>query len=64
MSSADKIHVVLLQESRHDVWSKSERDAAVVLAPASDIFIGIRPQQIAEEATIRYLVQLADHHTS
>ena len=48
MCSTNEIHVVLLQESRHNVRSEGERDTSVVLAPASNILVGIRPEEIAE----------------
>jgi hypothetical protein len=50
MSPADQIQVVLLQEARHDVRSKPERDTPVVLRPARDFPVGIRPQQVANKA--------------
>jgi len=43
MGTADEIHVVFLEEPGYDVWSESERDTAVILAPPSDILIWIRP---------------------
>ena len=52
MRTTYQVHVVLLQESRDYVWSECERDTAVVLAPAGDVLVGIRPEQIAEETAV------------
>ena len=43
MGAANEVHVMLLEEARHDVRSERERYAAVVFAPASDILVGIGP---------------------
>jgi len=43
MCSADKIHVVLLQEARNNVRPESERDTTIILTPASDVLVWIRP---------------------
>ena len=50
MRSAYQIHVVFLQEPRHDVWPKCERHSPIVFAPAGDVFVRVRPQEIAKEA--------------
>lgn len=52
MSATDKVHVMLLQESGYHVWTECEADTSVVLTPARNILIGVRPQQIAEKSTI------------
>ena len=62
MRTANEIHIVLLQKSGHNVRPKGERDTTIVFAPACDILIRIRPQQVAQKATIRDLRKLADHH--
>lgn len=62
MCTANEIHIVLLQKSRNDVRPKGERDTTIVFAPACDILIRIRPQQVAQKATIRDLRKLAPHH--
>jgi len=59
VSSADEIHVMLLQESRDYIGSESEGNTTIVLAPSSDILIGVRPKEIAEKTTIRNLNWLA-----
>jgi hypothetical protein len=48
MGTAYKIHVVLLQEARYYIWAECETDTSVVLTPSSDVFVRIRPQQIAK----------------
>lgn len=58
MGTADQVHVVFLQEARHHVRTKGETNAPVVLTPARDVFVGIRPKEIAEEATVGNLVVL------
>ena len=52
MRAAYQVHVVLLQEARHHVRAEGEGDAAVVLAPAGDVFVGVRPEEIAEEPAV------------
>ena len=50
MGSTDEVQVVAVQELADHIGSKGERDAAVVLSPALDIFVWVRPQQITQEA--------------
>ncbi len=50
MGSAYQVHVVFLQEARDDVRAKRERDATVVLRPADDVLIRVRPEEITEQA--------------
>lgn len=59
VSTANQVHVVFLQETRHNVGPECETDTSVVLAPAGDILVGIRPQQIAKETAVRDLYKLA-----
>ena len=46
---------MLLQEARDHVGPERKRDAAVVFAPAGDIFVWVGPEQIAEKTAIRDL---------
>jgi hypothetical protein len=46
--STDQVHIVLGQESGDDVGTEGEGDTTIVFAPASDVLVGIRPQQIAK----------------
>ena len=55
MRSANQVHVVFLQESRHNIGPEGERHAAIIFTPAGDVFVRIRPQQITQEPTIRNL---------
>lgn len=50
MGSADEVQVVAVEELTDDVGSKREGDAAVILSPALDILVWVRPQEIAQEA--------------
>lgn len=52
VSTANEVHVVLLEEARDNVGSESERDTAIVLAPACDVLIRVRPKQIAEKTAV------------
>ncbi len=55
MRSADQVEVVSAQEVRHHVFSEGEGDASVVLAPAHDVLVGIRPQQVAQQTGVGYI---------
>ena len=55
MRTADEIHVVLLQETRHDIRTKREANSAVVFAPSGNILVGVGPQEIAKETAVRNL---------
>lgn len=43
---------MLLQESRDNVGAECEGDTAVVFAPAGDVLVGVRPEQIAEKTAV------------
>jgi len=63
MSAAYQIHIMLLQESGNDIGPKGEGDTSVVLAPTCDIFIWVRPEEIAEKTAVGDLVRkLASAH--
>ena len=53
MSPADEVEVVPAQELRDHVLPEGEGDAAVVLAPAHDVLVGVGPQQVAQQARVR-----------
>lgn len=57
MGTTDQVHVVFLEEARYDIGAESEGDTTVVFAPAGNVFVGIRPQEIAEETAVGNLVQ-------
>ena len=48
MRAADEVEVVSVEEFGHDVGPERERHAAVVLAPAGDVFVRVAPQEVAE----------------
>ena len=53
MGAADEVKVVLCQELLDHVGSKGEADAAVVFAPARDVRVWVRPQQVAQQPSVR-----------
>jgi len=55
VGSADEVHVVLLEELADDVWAEGERDTAVVLTPAGDVFVWVRPEEVAEETSVGHV---------
>ena len=55
MRSAYEIHIMLLEEARHNVRPECEGDSTVIFTPTRYIFVRIRPEQIAKQATIRNL---------
>jgi len=52
MSATNQVDVIALSELRNNVLSKSEGDTTVVLTPLVHIFVGIRPQQVTEQACV------------
>lgn len=59
MRTADQVHVVLLQEARHHVWTECERDTTVVFRPAGDILVRIGPQKVTKQTAVRNLDQVS-----
>lgn len=59
MGATDEIHVVLLQEAGNYIGTESERDTAIVFAPACDVLVGIGPEQVAKETAIGNLRESA-----
>lgn len=53
MGATDQIQVMFVEELCHHFWSKGEWDAPVVLSPAKDILVWIRPEQVTQEALVR-----------
>lgn len=56
MRTAYQVHVMLLQESRNDVRAEGEGNTAIVFTPPSDIFVRIRPEQVAQQTAVRNLI--------
>lgn len=52
VGTADEIHIMFLQESRHHVWTKRKRDTTIVFAPSGYVLVGIGPEEIAEETAV------------
>jgi len=50
VGSADEVQVVAVQELADHISSKGEGDTTVVLPPALDVLVWVRPQQITQEA--------------
>lgn len=69
MGAADQIHVVFLEEAGDDIGTEGEADASVVFTPTGNIFVGVRPQKIAQKAAVRdlgrarVLMSIAIRHT-
>lgn len=55
MGTTDQIHVMFLQEARNHVRAEGKANASVVFTPAGDVFVGVRPQEIAKETAVRDL---------
>jgi hypothetical protein len=51
-----EVHIMFLEEPGNDIGAKGEGDTAIVLAPARDVLVRIRPKKIAEQAAVRNLV--------
>lgn len=52
VSPANEIKVLFIQELGHFVSSKSIGNTPVILTPASDVPIGIRPKEVTQETLI------------
>jgi hypothetical protein len=55
MSPADQVDIVLFVKSWNDFLAKGERNTSVIFTPTLDILIGIWPQEITQETSIRYI---------
>lgn len=55
MRSANKVDVMLFVKSRNDFLAESERNSSVVLTPALNVFVRIRPQKVAKQASVWYI---------
>ena len=53
MRPAYQVNVVLLVKSRHDLLTEGKGDTSVVLAPTLHVLVGVRPEEVAEEAGVR-----------
>ena len=50
--AADEVEVVSAQELSHHVLAKGEGHTTVVLSPAHDVFVGVGPQQVAQQTRV------------
>lgn len=48
VSPTYEVEVVAAEELRDHVFPEGKRDAAVVLAPADDVLVGVRPKEVAK----------------
>jgi hypothetical protein len=55
MSSADQIQIVLVQEFGDHFRSEGKGHATVVLAPAGDVFVGVGPEQVAQQTLVGHV---------
>lgn len=55
MGTADQVHIVFLEKAGDNVGTEREADTAIIFTPTSDVLIGIRPEEIAEQAAVRDL---------
>jgi len=60
MGSADQINIVLLAECLNDFTTKSKTDSTIILTPALNVFIRIRPKEIAQQSSIRNISRSHD----
>lgn len=44
-----------LKEARDDIRAERERNAPIVLAPARNVLVGIRPEKVAQETRLGYI---------
>lgn len=52
MCATYQVEVVLLEEVLHDVLPENKRNPPVVLGPARNVFLWVRPDQIAEQPLV------------
>lgn len=53
MGTADQIQVVLVQEFGYHLRAKGKRYTPVILPPAQNILVWVRPEQITQETLVR-----------
>ena len=52
---AYEVEVVLVQELGRHLRAEGERHAAVVLAPAHRVLVGVGPEQVAQQPLVRHV---------
>jgi len=53
--SADKVQAMLSEEPLHNIRTKREGYTPIILAPATDLLLRVRPQEVAEEACVWHI---------
>ena len=43
------------QKLCNNIFTKRETDTAIILTPTDNVLVGVRPQEIAEKARVRYV---------
>ena len=64
MRAANEVEVVAAEELCDNVLAKGEGHAAVILSPANNVLIRIRPQEIAQEARVGHCATRVMHVTN
>mmetsp|Transcript_23280 Transcript_23280/g.38919 ORF Transcript_23280/g.38919 Transcript_23280/m.38919 type:complete len:232 (-) Transcript_23280:380-1075(-) len=60
MRPAYKVEIVLLQKFCHAVSPEGVRNSSVVLAPPLNVLVRVRPQQIAQQSSVRHIRRTRD----
>lgn len=50
VGSTDEIQIMAIEELADHISSKGKGDAAVILSPALDVLVWVRPEQVAQQA--------------
>lgn len=64
MGATDQVHVVLLEEARHNIGAECEADTSVVFTPPGDVLVRIGPQQIAQQTAVGDLEKMWGQQSS
>jgi len=52
---ADQVNLVLVVELSHDVFSEREANTSVVVAPVLHFFVGVGPEKVTQESSVRHV---------
>lgn len=55
MSSAYEIQIMFMEKLSNHFSTKSEGHSSVIFTPAQDILVRVRPQEVTQEALVRYV---------
>ena len=53
MSATNQIDLILFTEVFHNLIAEDEADPTVVVLPRFRVFVGVRPEQITQQASVR-----------